>query len=181
MKIVPKPLRNVFKNIRKYIYRMNPPPLQPPKFDGSILSPKIISWEETEEFIFPVSSGQVIKVYDGDTFTIASKLPFSDSPIYRFSVRLNGIDAPEMKSKNTEEKICAVFARDALAELVLHKEIILKNIQTEKYGRILADVYLGELCVNHWMIRERHCVKYDGGTKVKPASWKKYRETGVME
>ena len=42
-----------------------------------------IKWEDTIEFKFPIEGGRVIKVYDGDTITIASKLPFADSPLYR--------------------------------------------------------------------------------------------------
>ena len=61
-----------------------------------------IKWEDTVEFTFPIEGGRVIKVYDGDTITIASKLPFNDSPLYRLSVRLNGIDTPEIKGKNEE-------------------------------------------------------------------------------
>jgi endonuclease YncB( thermonuclease family) len=51
-------------------------------------------------------------------------------------------------------------------------------VSTEKYGRILADVYLDDLCVNDWLIKEHYAVKYDGGTKIPPESWLKYRLTG---
>ena len=69
------------------------------------------------------------KVYDGDTITIASKVPgLLDSPIYKFSVRLNGIDTPEIKGRNEEEKSIAVKARDALSGLIMGKDILLKNL-----------------------------------------------------
>lgn len=139
---------------------------------------KIIKWEDTVEFTFPINGGQVIKVYDGDTITIASKLPFVDSPLYRLSVRLDGIDTPEIKSKSEDEKSCAKEARDELASLILNKEIQLKNIKTEKYGRILADVYLDEIHINQWLIEKRMAVKYGGGTKIKPSSWRQYKLTG---
>ena len=134
-----------------------------------------IKWADTVEFTFPISGGRVIKVYDGDTITIASKLPFNESPLYRLSVRLNGIDTPEIKGKTEDEKLAAKQTRDAVAALILNKYVTLKNIQTEKYGRILADVYYGELCINEWLIKERYAVKYDGGTKKTPTSWLKYR------
>jgi endonuclease YncB( thermonuclease family) len=139
---------------------------------------RIIKWEETTAFTPPITGGQVIKVYDGDSITIAGYLPMYNSPLFRFSVRLNGIDTPEIKGKNEDEKTAAKEARDALSKLILHKEIILKNVSTEKYGRILADVYLDDLCVNDWLINEHYAVKYDGGTKISPASWIKYRLTG---
>jgi endonuclease YncB( thermonuclease family) len=135
----------------------------------------IIKWEDTTAFTMPISGGQVIKVYDGDSITIAAHLPIEKSPLFRFSVRLNGIDTPEIKGKNEDEKEAAKAARDALSELILHKEIILKNVGTEKYGRILADVYLDDLCINDWLIKEHYAVKYDGGTKIPPTSWLKYR------
>jgi len=139
-----------------------------------------IKWSDTVEFTFPIEGGRVIKVYDGDTITIASKLPFKDSPLYRLSVRLNGIDTPEIKGKNEDEKTVAKMAKDALASLILNKYVTLKNIQSEKYGRILADVYLGELHLNAWLVKEKYAVKYDGGTKVSPTSWLKYHVTGEI-
>jgi endonuclease YncB( thermonuclease family) len=69
-------------------------------------------------------------------------LPYDASPLYRLSVRLNGIDTPEIKGKNDDEKEAAKAARNALSNLIYGKQIRLENIKSEKYGRILADVYL---------------------------------------
>jgi endonuclease YncB( thermonuclease family) len=139
-----------------------------------------IKWEDTTEFKFPIKGGRVIKVYDGDSLTIASKLYNSDSQLYRFSVRLNGIDTPEMKGKDIteEEKEAAKNARDFVANLVLNKFVRLENISNEKYGRILADVYIGNIHLNELLLKERYAVKYDGGPKKKPSSWLKYKITG---
>jgi endonuclease YncB( thermonuclease family) len=139
-----------------------------------------ITWQDTVEFTFPIEGGRVIKVYDGDTITIAAKLPFDKSPLYRLSVRLNGIDTPEIKGKTDDEKTAAKQVKDALSNLILNKCVSLKNIQTEKYGRILADVYIGELHINQWLITEKYAVKYDGGTKKSPESWLKYRITDTL-
>ena len=139
-----------------------------------------IKWEDTVEFTFPIQGGRVIKVYDGDTITIASKLPFADSPLYRLAVRLNGIDTPEIKGKSEDEKTAAKQARDAVSNLILNKHVTLQNIQTEKYGRILADVFIGELHLNNWLVTERYAIKYDGGTKKQPSSWLKYKATGEL-
>jgi endonuclease YncB( thermonuclease family) len=138
-----------------------------------------INWNDAVEFIFPIQEGHVIKVYDGDTITIAAKLPYIESPLYRFPVRLNGIDTPELKGQSDDEKTAAKQARDALSQLILHKKITLRNVQNEKYGRILADVYLDDLCINDWLVEERYAVKYDGGTKQIPLSWLKYKMVGV--
>ena len=141
---------------------------------------EIIKWEDTVQFSIPIKSGKVIKVYDGDSITIAAKLPFDDSTLYRFSVRLNGIDTPEIKGKTPDEKEAAKHARDALSSLILNKNITLKNVDNEKYGRILADVYLGDLHINDWLIRERYAIRYDGGTKKSPDSWLDYKQTGIL-
>ena len=44
-----------------------------------------ITYKDTTQFIVPITSGLVVKIYDGDTFTIASKLPYEASPLFRFS------------------------------------------------------------------------------------------------
>ena len=141
-----------------------------------------IKWEDTIEFTFPITGGRVIKVYDADTITIASKLPYDASPIYRLSVRLNGIDAPEIKGKgiSDEEKEAAKIAREFVYNLVFNKFVRLENIQSEKYGRILADVYVGDIHLNELLVKERYAVKYDGGTKKKPESWRRYKLTGEL-
>jgi micrococcal nuclease len=139
--------------------------------------PQEIDPKKIDNFIPPVNSGRVIKVYDGDTITIASKLPgLKKSPIYKFSVRLNGIDTPEMRGKNDDEKEMAHKARDALSARIFGKDVFLKNVQTEKYGRLLCDVYLEAENLNLWMIEKRYAMPYDGGTKVNPVSWREYHE-----
>ena len=130
-----------------------------------------IEYKDTIPFIPEITAGKVIKVYDGDTITIASKMPYPDSPIFRFSVRLTGIDSPEMKTKFATEKALATQSRDALSEKILGKRVILKNVSLEKYGRLLADVYLDDLNLNQWMLDNKYAVAYDGGTKNRPDDW----------
>lgn len=141
-----------------------------------------IEWSDTIEFTFPINGGRVIKVYDGDTITIASKLPYDNSPLYRLSVRLNGIDTPEMKGKDVgeEEKEVAKKAQEFVSNLILNKYVRLENVKSEKYGRILADVFINDIHLNELLLRERYAVKYDGGTKIKPKSWLHYKLTGEI-
>lgn len=137
-----------------------------------VVPPENISWDETVQYIPPVSFGRVIKVYDGDTLTIACCLN-GDSTVekyYRFSVRLSGIDTPEMKSRDATEKSLAAAAQTALSNLVLHKIVQLQNVSFEKYGRLLADVYVSgangkPIHVNQYMLDNKYAVYYDGGTK----------------
>jgi endonuclease YncB( thermonuclease family) len=131
----------------------------------------MIEYNDTEAFTFPIDYGKVIKVYDGDTITICSKLPYDDSPIYRFQVRLAGIDSPEIKSHTDTEKQKAIEARDALSSLIMGKFVSLKNVKNEKFGRILADVFCRGIHVNEWMLIHNYAVRYDGGTKIRPSDW----------
>ena len=130
-----------------------------------------ISYENTVPFVPPVTYGKVIKVYDGDTITIATKLPYPQSPVYRIAVRLNGIDTPEIKGQTQKEKDLAKHIRDTLQAKLMNKVVQLKNTSSEKYGRLLADVYLDDVCINDWMIEQGFAVKYSGGTKERPDNW----------
>ena len=144
------------------------------KYNVNYSSAKIylehIEYNDTRAFIPPIMYAKVIKVYDGDTFTLAGHLPYDGSPLYRFSVRLNGIDCAEIKGKTEEEKECAIRARKELDELILGKTVTLLNVKNEKYGRILADVYVGDVHVNGYMIEKGLAVEYDGGSKT-TKSW----------
>lgn len=133
-----------------------------------------VTYKECIPFIPPITQCKVVKVYDGDTITVATKLPYGNSPYYRFSVRLKGIDCPEMKTKNKDEKECASLARDFLRELIMDKMVVLKEIELEKYGRILAHVYLNEVNVSDVLCEKRLAVKYDGGKKQCPENWMAY-------
>lgn len=130
-----------------------------------------IEYKDTKSFVVPIQSGKVIKVYDGDTITIASRFPWTNGPIYRFNVRLNGIDSPEIKGASENEKELAKKSRDALSHLIMGKIVDLKNVSTEKYGRVLADVYLDKVNLCEWMLEHGYAVKYDGGTKHRPEEW----------
>jgi len=134
-----------------------------------------VEYKDTVVFRPHITHGKVIKVYDGDTVTIATRLPH-DTTVYRFSVRLRGIDSPEIHGKTENEKALAIKSRDALSQLIYHKIIMIKNVEYEKYGRLLADIYLmGEestnLSINQWMIDQKYAVPYDGGTKMIPKEW----------
>jgi endonuclease YncB( thermonuclease family) len=130
-----------------------------------------VEWNNTTPFVPPIKSGYVIKVYDGDTITIAAKMPYMNSPIYRFSVRLNGIDCPEIKAKTFIEKELAINSRDALANKIMRKNVVLHNVSLDKYGRLLADVYCEGIHMNQWMLNNKFALPYDGGKKTRPSEW----------
>ena len=136
----------------------------PTPSNNSALNP-VKSPTKSIQFVPPITEGEVIHVYDGDTITIVSKLPYDASPLYRFAVRLAGIDTAEIKGKTDRERELAQEAKRALQKLILNKVIALKNLKNEKYGRVLADVYLGDLHVNQWLLDNKYAVQYSGGTK----------------
>ena len=135
---------------------------------------KDIEYKDTIPFVPPIKHGKVIKVYDGDTITIASKMPYKDSPIYRFSVRINGIDCAEIKGKTESEKQCAILAREHVEHIALNNIVTLENVELEKYGRILADVYVNNINIGNSLIEKRLAVSYDGGKKQSPDDWMEY-------
>ena len=130
-----------------------------------------ITYDKTIPFVPPITYGKVIKVYDGDTITIAGKLPYPESPVYRIPVRLNGIDTPEIKGQTQKEKDLAKQIRNTLHDKIFDKMVELKNTSSEKYGRLLADVYLDGISINEWLIDQGFAVKYNGGTKSRPDEW----------
>lgn len=133
--------------------------------------PENINPSSIDKFIPPITSGRVIKCYDGDTITIASYLPYNNSKLYKFSVRINGIDCPEIRSKNDTEKKCALLSKTAVENKILNKIVTLDNVGTEKYGRILADVIIDNISIGPWLIEQKLAVNYDGKTKHTPDDW----------
>lgn len=130
------------------------------------------SWESAVPYVPDVKEGKVIKVYDGDTITIATFVPGSDT-LFRFSVRLTGIDTPELKSHDVREKALAKRAQVALSDKILGRVVRLEGVALEKYGRLLATVRCdGEsVSLNQWMFDQGHAVAYAGGTKERPSHW----------
>jgi micrococcal nuclease len=114
----------------------------------------------------------VVKVYDGDTFTIAKRM---GNVWYKFQVRVNGIDCPEIKSKDPNEKHVALQVKEYVASLILRKQVFVKNIQKDKYGRLLSDVFIDDLKLDlaQHLLEKHYAVSYDGGTKTK-VDWKTY-------
>jgi hypothetical protein len=75
---------------------------------------------------------------------------------YKWVIRMMGIDTPEMKTKNTYEKQLAIKARDFLRELILDKFIIIECLDFDKYGRLLANIYIegNAMSISNMMIEK---------------------------
>lgn len=108
---------------------------------------------------------KVMDVYDGDTITVQTRLSKNER-IFRYKVRINGIDTPEIRGGTGLETQAAIRARDELKRLICHKMVRLHCHKEEKYGRLLADVYVGSHSVADIMVKKGLAVWYNGGTKL---------------
>ena len=137
--------------------------------------------------------GRLVDIYDGDTVKIVLSA-FKDT-FFKFDVRLNGIDTCEIKSHNPENKEKGVKAKKRVCDMVeeiygnyvnskleTQKEIkdYLKSIvcivfvkcyNFDKYGRLLADVYidynsLTRKSISEILLSEKLAYPYNGGTKL---------------
>jgi len=111
---------------------------------------------------------KVISVYDGDTFRVdIDSLP----PIVgkNISIRLNGVDTPEIRGKCKYEKDLAIKARDFVRnKLANAKEIKLNNLQRGKYFRVVANVIVDGVSLEQELLDNELAYKYTGGKK---SSW----------
>ena len=110
---------------------------------------------------------EVTSIYDGDTFR--ANIP-DYPPIIgqHMSIRINGVDTPEMRGKCEQEKMLARKAKQyTVTALRNAKTIELRNLQRGKYFRIVADVYADGVNVGDQLIKEGLAVVYDGGRKAK--------------
>ena len=114
---------------------------------------------------------QVLKVVDGDTIDVDIDLGFDIS--YTQRVRLAGIDTPESRTLDKEEKALGLESKKHLAELLKSaKQIVIRTEKpdsTEKYGRILGWLFIdgATKSVNASLVASGYAWDYLGETKVK--------------
>ena len=106
---------------------------------------------------------EIVKVVDGDTIDCAVSLGFDVS--VRQRIRLYGLDAPESRTRDLEQKKYGKASKKFVKEFLDSDDILLKTREKGKYGR-----YLGDFCVgNKWLcdelIKAHHAVPYYGQNK----------------
>ena len=118
---------------------------------------------------------EIVKVLDGDTIDVIIDLGFD---LYKKErVRVAGVDTPEKRTRDLEEKELGLDATRWLKEklegaisgdddLVIRTELV---GGVGKYGRLLGWLYIGDgdVSLNEQMIEEGYAWAYDGGTKQK--------------
>lgn len=117
------------------------------------------------------------RVVDGDTIDVIIDLGFKTWKKVR--VRMEGINTPESRTRDLEEKKRGLAAKDRLVEILKYNnnECTLKVSGVGKFGRAIASVYVDtlspasdkssmtEINVNKQLIEEGHAVAYDGGKR----------------
>ena len=118
---------------------------------------------------------EINRVVDGDTIDVTIDLGFDLFKKER--VRVAGVDTPEKRTRNLEEKELGIHAtnwlKKQLEDTIAGDEELI--IRTElkggvgKYGRLLGWLYIGynNISINEQMIDEGYAWSYDGGTKQK--------------
>ena len=118
---------------------------------------------------------EINRVVDGDTIDVTIDLGFD---LYKKErVRVAGVDTPEKRTRDEEEKALGLDATywmkeqlegaiDGDDDLVIRTELV---GGMGKYGRLLGWLYIGdaEISLNEQMIEEGYAWSYDGGTKQK--------------
>lgn len=121
-------------------------------------------------------NAQVDKVVDGDTIDCTIDLGFKTWKKIR--VRMQGMNAPESRTRNLEEKERGLAAKARLQEILEYNDnhCVLKVSGLGKFGRALATVHVRSLSpiatesltlinVNQQLIEEGHAVEYHGGKR----------------
>lgn len=128
-----------------------------------------------------IYNAEVIRVVDGDTVIASVDVGFDMWK--RCNIRLHGIDTPETRTRDLNEKKAGNKAKDRLIELLKSNDnkFVLDSRGLDKYGRVLGILYTGyhevlpwddssstrpiEISLNDLLIIEGHAVKYNGGTR----------------
>ena len=113
-------------------------------------------------FDYNVKIGRVV---DGDTVDVIIDLGFSIH--HKARVRLLGIDTPESRTRNLEEKALGLASKARLKELLKGQKVRLECTKEKgKFGRILGALWVGDVNINDQLCAEGHARPYWGGSKV---------------
>lgn len=112
-------------------------------------------------------SAEVTRVVDGDTVDAFVDLGFDMHSKQR--VRLFGINTPECRTRNKEEKKAGLAAKARLVEMLRenkNKCVIKTRLDKKgKFGRVLGILYVNNCDLNTQLVKEGHAKKYYGGSR----------------
>ena len=123
---------------------------------------------------------EVVKVIDGDTVDVDIDLGFGIW-MRNERVRLYGIDTPESRTRDLEEKKYGLAAKEFLTKWLSAGNITLKTYKDAegKFGRILGEIWYNDVNINQKLIEEHHAVGYHGQSKDEIVSEHLYNRTKV--
>jgi|TARA_B110000438_G_scaffold161664_1_gene154899 micrococcal nuclease len=123
-------------------------------------------------------NAHLVRVVDGDTIDADIELGFS--VFMRDRIRLMGIDTPESRTRNLQEKSWGMAAKHRLIELLAETDgeftLVTEDMEKGKFGRVLGTIEINGKDANQTLIEENFAIPYEGGNK--DESRTKY---GVME
>tara|TARA_R100000458_G_C8237607_1_gene217509 strand:- start:448 stop:795 length:348 start_codon:yes stop_codon:yes gene_type:complete len=105
------------------------------------------------------------RVVDGDTIDANINLGF-DITIHK-RIRLAGIDTPESRTRDLEEKKRGLASKQRLIELLGEGNFVLESKEVGKYGRVLGTILVDDININETLVEEGFAVEYWGGKKKK--------------
>ena len=108
-------------------------------------------------------NAKIARVVDGDTVDALVDLGFDTCKKVR--VRMMGMNAPESRTRDLEEKKLGLAAKDRLIELLGDGDFILQSHGVGKYGRCLGTLLVDEVDINKTLIKEGHATEYFGGKR----------------
>ena len=96
-----------------------------------------------------IYNAKCIKVVDGDTIDAQIDLGFDTHKVIR--IRLVGINAPESRTRDLEEKTRGLAAKQFVIDILKkhHNNFILHSQGVGKYGRCLGEIFLGDVKLQH--------------------------------
>lgn len=108
---------------------------------------------------------KVKKVVDGDTVDVVIDLGFSIH--YSSRVRLYGIDTPESRTRNKDEKVRGLMSKQYLIDALSKGQVVIKTRKDKKgkFGRVLGEMYVDDININLKLVEEFLAVKYEGQNK----------------
>ena len=107
----------------------------------------------------------ITKIIDGDTIDVDVDLGF-DCWLHRQRIRLYGIDTPESRTRDLEEKKYGLAAKAFVEKFIpLGSTALLNTKEKGKYGRYLGDFKVKNQWLCTELLKHRHAVRYEGQSK----------------
>lgn len=122
---------------------------------------------KTAPYIY--SACKVERIIDGDTVDLWINLGFST--FVKKRIRLHGIDTPETRTRDLEEKKRGLAAKERLIDLLgdgqTSKDWVcdLESHEIGKFGRVIGTLWRGDLNINRQLLVEGYAKAYDGGSR----------------